>query len=91
VLRDDCEGNFDVHTNFQGAIKTKGELFMRPSIDLTGLIKGLMVIILFALSIGQLDRLHEFAKQEAMSALRGWPPHPFFPQHQVAHPRRKIN
>jgi hypothetical protein len=53
---------------------------MRPTIDLSGLIKGLMVIILFALSIGQLDRLHEFAKKEAISALRGWDSHPFFPQ-----------
>jgi hypothetical protein len=51
---------------------------MKP-IDLKDLVTGLLIIIGLALTIGQYDRLQEFAKIEAAHALKGWNSHPFFP------------
>ena len=44
------------------------------------LVNGLMVVVLIALSVGQLDTLNVFARKQAAKALRGWKAPPaFFP------------
>ena len=51
---------------------------MKP-IDLNSLVAGLLALILISLSFGKYEKLHAFARREAVQALRGWHPHPFFP------------
>jgi hypothetical protein len=42
------------------------------------LVKSLMVIVLFASSIGQLGRLHDLARKEAIHSPHGWKTYSFF-------------
>jgi hypothetical protein len=49
------------------------------SIDLTQLIKGLLVVIVIAAGVGKFGALQDFARREAAASLRGWPVHAFFP------------
>ncbi len=50
---------------------------MKPT-DLTGLIKGLMVVIGIAVALGRLDQLKKWAAQEAF----GTSPHAHLVKHQ---------
>ncbi len=50
---------------------------MRPA-DIGSLIAGLLVIVGIALAMGQYPRLERFAREQAVLALRGWEPQPFF-------------
>ena len=52
---------------------------MKP-IDLSGLIQGLAVVIILAISIGKYDALKKFAMNEARHALKPTPTKPFFPK-----------
>ena len=52
-------------------------------IDLKDLIIGLMTLILLSMSLGQYGKLHDFAKRQAVAALKPWPAHRFFPQSYV--------
>ena len=50
-----------------------------PFIDLRDLIKGILVTIFISMAIGKFDKFHDFAKQEAIKTLHGWPAYHFFP------------
>lgn len=49
------------------------------TMDLTKLIEGLLIVILFACLVGKYDRLRSFAAQEAVASLHGWDQHLFSP------------
>jgi hypothetical protein len=51
---------------------------MKP-IDLKDLIIGLLTVIFIAMAFGQYSKLQDFAKKEAVKALKPWPAHRFFP------------
>lgn len=54
-------------------------------IDLRDLIKGILVVIFFSISIGQFERLHTFAREQAIASLKGWPEYHFFPKGYEGH------
>ncbi len=46
--------------------------------DITGLVKGLLVVIGLAISVGRYDDLRKFARNQAIESLKGWKSTPFF-------------
>ena len=48
--------------------------------DLTPLIRGLLVVIGISLVLGKYGALQNFARREAAASLRGWGSHAFFPR-----------
>ena len=61
------------------------------NIDLKDLIIGLMTVIILAMSLGQYGKLQEFAKRQAVAALKPWPAHRFFPPNYENRAHIKIN
>ena len=53
------------------------------NIDLKDLVIGLLTVIFLSMAVGQYGRLQEFAKRQAMAALKPWPAHRFFPKEYV--------
>ena len=56
-----------------------------PNIDISNLVKGLVSIILLAISVGQFDKIRDLALREGLKAitLQGYKPTHFpFPRHR---------
>jgi hypothetical protein len=49
-------------------------------IDLREMVNGILTIIFISIAIGQFDKLHSFAREQAIASLRGWPAYHFFPK-----------
>jgi hypothetical protein len=50
---------------------------MRPP-EIKDLVVGLLTITLITIAVGQIDRLHSFARKEAAKSLKGWAALPQF-------------
>ncbi len=49
------------------------------NIELKDLIIGLLAVTFLAIGLRQYGRLQEFARHQAIEALKPWPAHRFFP------------
>lgn len=69
-----------VQSTVKGRLTKKEEPFVMRPIEIKDLVVGLTTIVLLALALEQLDRLHAVARKEAAKALGKWPERrPFFP------------